>query len=147
MKLYTGESAILSRSLPTDRSTGGTGHHHYQNSYHQSDKTAGFRHWSRYFGICDTFFIWLNEIVKCWGVLFTQPEGATVTRYTSLLLDLKNRAHVLRYLDIPVEESPIIPYSKFRRYVFGSPRASVTLCGIRISTFSIEFCVIKALAI
>jgi hypothetical protein len=72
------------------------------------------------------------------GVLFTQPEGATVTRYTSLLLDLKNRAHVLRYLDIPVEESPIIPYSKFRRYVFGSPRASVTLCGIRISTFSIH---------
>nr|CAH0103527.1 unnamed protein product [Daphnia galeata] len=57
------------------------------------------------------------------------PEGATVTRYNSLLLDLKNRAHVLRFLDIPVEESPIIPYSKFRRYVFGSPRASVTLCG------------------
>ncbi len=27
----------------------------------------------------------------------------------------KNRAHVLRYLDIPVEESPIIPHSKFRR--------------------------------
>lgn len=36
---------------------------------------------------------------------------------------------MLRFLDIPVEESPIIPYSKFRRYVFGSPRASVKLCG------------------
>lgn len=58
-----------------------------------------------------------------------KPEGATVSRYTSLLLDLKNRAHVLRFLDIPVEETPIIPYSKFRRYVFGSPRASITLCG------------------
>uniref|UniRef100_A0A0P5QML6 Macroglobulin complement-related protein n=1 Tax=Daphnia magna TaxID=35525 RepID=A0A0P5QML6_9CRUS len=57
------------------------------------------------------------------------PEGATISRHTSLLLDLKNRAHVLRFLDIPVEESPIIPYSKNRRYVFGSPRASVTLCG------------------
>ncbi|XP_046648840.1 CD109 antigen-like [Daphnia pulicaria] len=57
------------------------------------------------------------------------PEGATISRHTSLLLDLKNRAHVLRFLDIPVEESPIIPYSKFRRYVYGSPRASVTLCG------------------
>uniref|UniRef100_A0A0P5S381 Macroglobulin complement-related protein n=1 Tax=Daphnia magna TaxID=35525 RepID=A0A0P5S381_9CRUS len=57
------------------------------------------------------------------------PEGATVTRHTSLLLDLKNRAHILRFLDIPVEESPIIPYSKFRRYVFGSPRATLTFCG------------------
>uniref|UniRef100_A0A0P5Q059 Macroglobulin complement-related protein n=1 Tax=Daphnia magna TaxID=35525 RepID=A0A0P5Q059_9CRUS len=57
------------------------------------------------------------------------PEGATISRHTSLLLDLKNRAHVLRFLDIPVEESPIIPYSKFRRYVYGSPRASLTLCG------------------
>lgn len=52
-----------------------------------------------------------------------------MTETTSLMLDLKNRAHVLKFLDIPVEESPIIPYSKFRRYVFGSPKASVTLCG------------------
>ena len=62
-------------------------------------------------------------------ILLIKPEGATITRHTSLMLDLKNRAHVLRFLDIPVEESPVIPYSKFRRYVFGSPRASVTLCG------------------
>ena len=32
-----------------------------------------------------------------------------------------------------MEESPIIPYSKIRRYVFGSPRASVTLCGMNFS--------------
>lgn len=68
--------------------------------------------------------------------LVLQPEGATVTRHTSLLLDLKNRAHILRFLDIPVEESPIIPYSKFRRYVFGSPRATLTFCGIVFISFS-----------
>jgi len=52
-----------------------------------------------------------------------------------MMLDLKNRAHLLRFLDIPVEESPIIPYSKLRRYVFGSPRASVTLCGVKFLTY------------
>ena len=52
-----------------------------------------------------------------------------------MMLDLKNRAHLLRFLDIPVEESPIIPYSKLRRYMFGSPRASVTLCGVQFLTY------------
>jgi CD109 antigen len=68
-------------------------------------------------------------------LIFEQPEGATINRHTSLLLDLKNRANLLRFLDIDVEESPIIPYSKFRRYVYGSPRASVTLCGKQIISF------------
>ncbi len=58
-----------------------------------------------------------------------QPEGVTINRQTSMLLDLKNRAFLFRYLDIPVEETPVVPYSKYRRYVFGSPRATVTLCG------------------
>ena len=60
---------------------------------------------------------------------FEQPEGVTINNPTSLMLDLKNRAHVLRFLDIQVEETPVIPYSKYRRYIFGSPSASVTLCG------------------
>ena len=46
-----------------------------------------------------------------------------------MLLDLKNRAHLLKYLEIPVEETPIIPYFDYRRYIFGSPRATVTLTG------------------
>ena len=45
------------------------------------------------------------------------------------MLDLKDRAHVLRFLDIPVEETPVIPYSKYRRYLYGSPRGQVRLCG------------------
>lgn len=60
---------------------------------------------------------------------FVQPEGGTMKRHTSMLLDLKNRAHLLKYLDIPVEESPIIPYFDYRRYIFGSPRATITLTG------------------
>ena len=38
------------------------------------------------------------------------PEGSLVHRHTSLLLDLRNRAHVLRLLNVIVDETPIIPY-------------------------------------
>ena len=38
------------------------------------------------------------------------PEGSLVHRHTSLLLDLRNRAHVLRFLNTIVDETPIIPY-------------------------------------
>jgi hypothetical protein len=38
------------------------------------------------------------------------PEGSLVHRHTSLLLDLRNRAHVLRFLNIVVDETPIVPY-------------------------------------
>ncbi|XP_039280690.1 CD109 antigen isoform X2 [Nilaparvata lugens] len=54
-------------------------------------------------------------------------EGALIKRHTSAFLDLKNRALALDYLDIIVEESPIVPYEEWRRYVFGSPSASITL--------------------
>uniref|UniRef100_A0A8D8ZM66 Complement C3 n=2 Tax=Cacopsylla melanoneura TaxID=428564 RepID=A0A8D8ZM66_9HEMI len=54
-------------------------------------------------------------------------EGVTVNRHTSVFLDLKSRALVLRYLDIPVEETPLVPYQVWRRYVYGSPRASIML--------------------
>lgn len=58
-----------------------------------------------------------------------QPEGATIDRHTSILLDLKNRAVVYEYMDIIVEESYVIPLSIFRRFVAGSPRGHVSLCG------------------
>lgn len=52
-----------------------------------------------------------------------------MNKHTSVFLDLKNRALVLTYLDIIVEETPIIPYSINRRYVFGSTSASVEIFG------------------
>ncbi|XP_050698378.1 CD109 antigen-like isoform X1 [Eriocheir sinensis] len=61
--------------------------------------------------------------------LTVEPEGATINRHTSTLLDLKNRAVVYEYMDIIVEESYVIPLSIFRRFVAGSPRGHVSLCG------------------
>ena len=38
------------------------------------------------------------------------PEGSIVHRHTSVLVDLKNRANVLEFMNIIVDETPIIPY-------------------------------------
>ncbi|KAF6214650.1 hypothetical protein GE061_009393 [Apolygus lucorum] len=62
-------------------------------------------------------------------VLQVLPEGAEVKRHLSSVLDLRSRAFVLSYLDIPVEETPIVPYQVWRRYVFGSPTCSISVTG------------------
>ena len=56
-------------------------------------------------------------------------EGSVVHRHTSVMLDLKTRAVELEFLNIIVDESPVIPYEIYRRYVAGSPRAEVTVSG------------------
>ena len=43
------------------------------------------------------------------------PEGSIVHRHTSVLLDLKSRANVLRFMNIIVDATPIIPYEGYRR--------------------------------
>ncbi|XP_063601843.1 CD109 antigen-like [Penaeus indicus] len=63
------------------------------------------------------------------ATLTVEPEGATIDRHTSILLDLKNRALVYEYMDIIVEESYVIPLQIRRRFVAGSPRGHVSLCG------------------
>jgi len=57
------------------------------------------------------------------------PEGSIVHRHTSVLLDLKSRANVLNFMNIIVDETPIIPYEVYRRYVAGSPYAHISVCG------------------
>ena len=57
------------------------------------------------------------------------PEGSVVHKHTSVLLDLKNRANVLQFFKIMVDESPIIPYEIYRRYVAGSPEGIVYILG------------------
>ena len=57
------------------------------------------------------------------------PEGSIVHRHTSVLLDLKTRAFEIEYMNIIVDETPIIPYEVYRRYIFGSPYGTVTICG------------------
>ena len=55
--------------------------------------------------------------------------GSLVHRHSSVLLDLRSRAHVIRFMNIIVDETPIIPYEVYRRYVSGSASAKLTLCG------------------
>jgi hypothetical protein len=56
-------------------------------------------------------------------------EGAMINKHTAVYLDLKNKALILQYLDIYVEESPIIPYQSWRRYVYGSTSGHITVTG------------------
>lgn len=53
-----------------------------------------------------------------------------INKHTAVFLDLKSRALVMSYMDIVVEESPIIPYSINRRYVYGSTSATVDIFGM-----------------
>ena len=55
------------------------------------------------------------------------PEGSVVHKHTSVLLDLKNRANVLQFMKIMVDESPVIPYEIYRRYIAGSPNGHITI--------------------
>ncbi|OXA61880.1 Complement C3 [Folsomia candida] len=57
------------------------------------------------------------------------PEGGGVGKHTSLLLDMRNRAIVLKYFNIFVEEVPWVPYETKRKYVYGSPSAHVLISG------------------
>ena len=56
-------------------------------------------------------------------------EASMVHRHTSVMLDLKTRAFELEFMNIIVDEDPVIPYEVYRRYVSGSPKATVTLSG------------------
>ncbi|KAK4320554.1 hypothetical protein Pmani_008591 [Petrolisthes manimaculis] len=57
------------------------------------------------------------------------PEGADVQQHASVLLDLKSRALAYEFIDIPIDESPIIPYSIRRRYIYDTPRARISVSG------------------
>lgn len=46
-----------------------------------------------------------------------------------MILDLSNRAYVFQYLHVNVTETPIIPYSIDRYYVYGSNKAHLSLVG------------------
>ncbi len=57
------------------------------------------------------------------------PEGCGMHRHTSSMIDLKSRAFDLEYLDIVVDETPLIPYEINRRYIYGSPYGMVSISG------------------
>ncbi|XP_068231654.1 CD109 antigen-like [Palaemon carinicauda] len=57
------------------------------------------------------------------------PEGVIIGKHTSILLDLKNRAVVYDFLDIQLDESPLIPYSLRRRYIYDTPSGHISITG------------------
>ena len=63
-------------------------------------------------------------------------EASQVHRHTSAMLDLKTRANELEFFNIIVDESPIIPYEIYRRYVSGSPKGFMTISGDTIGIYS-----------
>ncbi|XP_063851279.1 CD109 antigen-like [Scylla paramamosain] len=58
-----------------------------------------------------------------------KPEGVPVRKHTSLVLDLRNRAVLYEFLDVPIDESPVIPFSILRRFLYGSPAARISITG------------------
>ncbi|XP_076035144.1 CD109 antigen-like [Oratosquilla oratoria] len=62
-------------------------------------------------------------------VIDVQPEGVQIGKHTSILLDLKNRAIVYEFLDIHLDESPLIPYSLERRYIYDTPGGHISVTG------------------
>ncbi|VVC38101.1 Hypothetical protein CINCED_3A025405 [Cinara cedri] len=62
-------------------------------------------------------------------ILHVDSDGVPQYRHQSMILDLSNRAYVFQYLHVNVTETPIIPYSIDRYYVYGSNKAHVSLVG------------------
>ena len=62
-------------------------------------------------------------------------DGQDVPLHTSLLLDMRSQSYLIKFLDIQITEDPIIPYQDtYRRYIFGSPQARVTVIGDVVGT-------------
>uniref|UniRef100_T1IN02 CD109 antigen n=1 Tax=Strigamia maritima TaxID=126957 RepID=T1IN02_STRMM len=61
--------------------------------------------------------------------LTVEPDGMQQILHTSMILDLKNQPLVIKFLDVNVTETPIVPYQRWLRYNFESPRAYVSLVG------------------
>lgn len=63
------------------------------------------------------------------------PDGVPLRMHTSLLMDLRAQAYNIKFLDLNVTEDPIIPFeSQYRRYLFGSPAAHVSVIGDVVGT-------------
>ncbi|CAG0913503.1 unnamed protein product [Notodromas monacha] len=56
-------------------------------------------------------------------------EGVAIGDHISMLLNLENRANVYEFMDIKVDESPIVPYQQWRRYVHGSTSGYFAVSG------------------
>nr|BAR45625.1 macroglobulin complement-related 1 [Scolopendra japonica] len=58
-----------------------------------------------------------------------EPDGMLQVLHTSMILDLKNQPRTLKFLDVNVTETPIVPYFRWRRFIYESPKAHVSVVG------------------
>ncbi|XP_015109945.1 CD109 antigen [Diachasma alloeum] len=61
--------------------------------------------------------------------LHVEADGLPQYRHESMLLDLSNRGYILEHMHVNITETPIIPYSEQRYYVFGSNKATISIVG------------------
>ena len=63
-----------------------------------------------------------------------RPEGSHVHRHTAMLLDLKNRANVIRFMNVIVDETPVIPYE------VSQPQYEMPVQNVQIKTQNLSTC-------
>ncbi|RWS10332.1 CD109 antigen-like protein, partial [Dinothrombium tinctorium] len=56
-------------------------------------------------------------------------DGASVSVHTSFLLDMRSQAYLLKYININVTDDPVIPYQVYRRFIYDTPEAEVSVIG------------------
>lgn len=61
--------------------------------------------------------------------LTVEADGVPQYLHTSTVADLSQGAQLIKYLDTNLTDTPIIPYARERRYVFGSNKASISVVG------------------
>nr|XP_042903885.1 CD109 antigen isoform X1 [Parasteatoda tepidariorum]XP_042903886.1 CD109 antigen isoform X2 [Parasteatoda tepidariorum]XP_042903887.1 CD109 antigen isoform X3 [Parasteatoda tepidariorum] len=61
--------------------------------------------------------------------IHVEADGIPQYRHTTVQLDLSQGAYLIKYLDLNITETPIVPYRQERLYMFGSNRAEVSVVG------------------
>lgn len=79
-----------------------------------------------------TVHIYANALIGRDSVTRTvhvEADGIPQFRHESVLLDLSNRAYAFQYMHVNITETPIIPYSEERYYVYSSNKARISIVG------------------
>lgn len=79
-------------------------------------------------GICITAKTQASQQLVCKNITI-EADGVPQYLHTSTVVDLSQGAQLIKYLDTNLTDTPIIPYQRERRYVFGSNKVSVSVVG------------------
>lgn len=78
--------------------------------------------------ICVTAKTQASQQLACKNMT-VEADGVPQYLHTSTVIDLSQGAQLVKYLDTNLTDTPIIPYQRERRYVFGSNKVSVSVVG------------------